>query len=356
MLNLLIYLCLIPLLIYLKKSRGAFIISSLFLFEVFGWSEDCPDRSSYEIRYEQYDDDFLLKVTEPLYTLTMKFFHALNLTFTDTVIVFALIFLISLYWFIKHTTRNTNIVVALFMISVFPFLIVLLRTTYALTFVLPAFYLILYKENTLKNRLWFALIIIIASMIHAMCVLYLVFLFPVNVNFVKIKKFVKVFLPIVFILIGFITLTVLPWLMNLMGLSEKSELFMADTNSESNKLIQFILASFRVLSVIALPLGINYILRSKRNVQMTTAQKRILVVNWFSLLLIPLLAISHDLFRLMFVFCIINFAFASDFYKYKYCRYWTLFCTCNIGYWFIWRPYFHDVFFVTITHNRLIPF
>lgn len=326
-----------------KNSRMTFALSFLYLWMVFGLSSFTVDRGIYEGRYYDYDSQWMSSITEPLYTFTMWIFHQLNFDLVDLYLSLSFIFLCSLYFYIHHHAVNRCTTIAFILISIYPLQMCLLRITYAFTFVLLGIHILLYTRYKYRVIAFFALLLV-ASLIHSVCILYSFMLLP---YFIPVKKHKMIFL---ICLCGGILFTVsvesLPELLAFMkiedfDLSKKSEVFLEDTASSSNRIITYLLALLRVLSVVLLPIGLFFILRLKRKLYLLTGNDRfILTVNYFSLLFAPMLYISHDLYRIFFVIAILNFCMASRLFYIRGCRTYVFVCVLNVGYWFIWRPYF----------------
>lgn len=141
--------------------------------------------------------------------------------------------------------------------------------------------------------------------------------------------------------------------MSYVNLEDKMELFLGDTEDSENRTVSFILAALRLVSVIALPVGISKLLEKKGKIVLSDEDNKIVLMNVLSLYLLPLLYLSHDLYRIMYVFAIMDFCMATHYIRYKKIFLYTILCAVNIGYWFIWRPYFKDVFLTAFTDNLL---
>lgn len=320
---------------------------------IFGWNDNNPDKEIYRTRFELYDD-WMSNITEPLYTFTISIFHQADVSFQGSYIIISLFFLSILSFYICKTCKYKSFVLALILISVYALIVVLFRMTYAITFVLIGMYFFIHsKFSTRIKSLIMAIFITLASLVHSMCIIYFLLFIPYFINKRNLKLCFFIYIPITFILIGFIEHSLLPSIMNKMNLDQKMDIFLGDTNNTQNKYIQYILASLRVISVIILPLGISYIADKTKSIKIAPKDKKIIDINWFSLFIIPLLYISHDLYRIMFILVIIDFCMASNYIRHRSILLYTIVCACNIGYWFIWRPYFENVFLAVFTSNLL---
>ena len=132
----------------------------------------------------------------------------------------------------------------------------------------------------------------------------------------------------------------------------KEGLFLGDTNNgEGSKVIQFILAALRCLSVLVIPFGIKYL---DKKIIYNNIEEKILDVNLILFSLIPMLFISHDLYRVFYVISIVNFCMISKYLYRKKILYFAIFCGINIGYWFYIRPYFEKTFWTIFTNNLIL--
>lgn len=342
-----------------KNSKVAFFLSFFYLWMVFGLSSFTIDRGIYEGRYYNYDSQWMNSITEPLYSYTMELFHTFHFDLVDLYVTLSFIYLFSLYFFINKHAKNRCAVIAFILISIYPLQMCLLRTTYAFAFVLPAIHILLYSRSKYRPIV-FLLLLLVASLIHSVCILFgfmlLPYLFP--------KRLHKNLFIICFgaAVVFTVSLNSLPQLLSVVAieyfdLSKKSEVFLSDTNNTSHKAIQYILALLRVLSVVIIPIGLHFLLRLKKKLYLFEEKDWLLLsINYFSLIFAPLLYISHDLYRIFFVIAILNFCMASRFFYVRGYRGYVFACVLNIGYWFIWRPYFKVAYWDTYMSNYVYQY
>ena len=334
-----------------RKTKIVFFLSFLYLWFVFGWCSYTPDMEIYRWRYEEYDSEWMEMITEPGYSMAMGMFHKHGFHLPDIYIFISFFFLLSLYFYVYKSTKNRSAVIGLILISIYPLLVTLLRTTFAFTLDFIAFYILINYETKIRF-LFFSLLIVLATQIHSLSILYLVFMGALFIKGENLNKIVLIALGCSQVAITLASV-LMPDVMAMFDMTEKTEQFMEDTEAEANKLVQFLLAVFRILSVVIIPFGIQFILK-KKNIVFSNKEKVIMDMNKVGLLVIPLLVISHDLYRVFFVFAVINFCFAANYMKNKRCFWFTLLAACNVGYWFIWRPYFEQVFYSVYTRNYLL--
>ena len=348
---------LIPMIILLlsfKKSKVITFFGLLYMWIVFGFNSKNPDRSVYEDRYNLYDSWFD-NFTEPLFTFSMKTFNAFHFHFQSLYLFVGAFFLLSTFIYIAKTTKNANFVLGLILISTYAMHVVLIRTTYAIIFEIPALYVLLYEKFTMMRRLViFFTLTIIACLIHAMCALYLLLLIPFFISRKKLTIYLWLIFPLIFIMLDQIGREYLPHIMNKLGFIQKTEMVLE--RKSSNKTIAFLLANLRLLSVTVFPILYNWYNNhrpAKYKIVLSSVEIRIININIFMLCLIPLLYISLDLYRLLYIICIVNFCMISNHLKEKGMTLCSILYAMNIGYWFIWRPYFHDVIVTVFSNNFL---
>lgn len=332
------------------KSTYVFILMSIFMLIVFGLNTFTLDRDIYEDRFLNYDEDYFLLNTEPIYTLFIRAFHHISLNYQAFIFAHGLIFVTSLAIFVykSSSAKYKNIVLALYLMAVFSFNVDLMRSSLAMAISLWAFYALIDKHNVIL----FSLLTIFASTIHAMCVIYFIFLIPYYLKLETIKKLVLIVTPVTLVLMAIISQYLLQ-LSFVIGMGDKVENVYEEMESGStNQMITFLLAVARLLPVILLYLFSFYFIK-KKNVILPTEQIVVCKMNLFAICTIPLLLFSHDFFRLYFLFFLLNLCAISPFLRLKKV-YWTA-CLGSlvVGYFFVWRPYFKHMFLDIFNNNIL---
>ncbi len=351
--GILLLLLLVSLQFNKKKSKLLSILSFIFMWIIFGWNEENPDKHIYKDRFDLYDTSWFVTITEPLYTFTIHLFHYYQFTFQESYIIISFFFLSILFFYIKKTTCYRNFALAMILISIYAMIVVLFRTTYAISFILIGFYILLYTNLNLTKKIFIYFgLVLIAAFIHSMCIIYLSCIIILLFSRKTIIKLTIIGSICSCIFIVGIASNLLPTFMEYINMAEKATLFLNDTNEASNKFIQFTLAFLRVFSVIIIPLGVYYF-ESNKN-RLNNIDNLIITLNILLISIIPLLYISHDLYRIFYVIAIINYCMASTHITNKKIFKFLIFASINMGYWFIWRPYFVNVFITVFTQNLLI--
>lgn len=334
-----------------RRSYFLYVLSFLFMWFSFGWNTQNPDMEIYKYRFDTYNG-WLETVTEPLYTWTMKYFHGVGITFQESYIIISFLFLCSLFFYISMATKNRNIVIALVLISTYCMLITLFRTTFATMFALVGLYVLIFgKMSKVLRTSVFVGCMLMASCFHSLYYMYLPFAAALWLPRKVLIKYVAISILLISFFVGAIATSLLPDFMSLINMGDKANLFLGDTEqAEGHKAIQFILAALRVFSVIIVPFSIRYI---DKHIKLRENEETILNLNILSLFIVPLLFISHDLYRVFYAISIVNFCMIANYVRNKKIYWFSILASFNVGYWFYIRPYFENTF-VTIFTNNLI--
>ena len=351
--GIILYILFVFVLLFSHKNKALFWLSFIYLWIVYFACTKTFDIQIYIDRYDMYDGWFA-NFTEPLYTASMECFHFCNMKFEHVQMFISFLFLISLYFFINKTTKNKGVVIAFILISIYSFLVDVQRSCYAFSIVLVAFYVFLYGKKTWKSRFVFIALICFACLIHMMSVIFLLFILVDFVHERKLNKYVFVTLIIGILSVGAIYKLV-PELMNIIDMADKGDIFMGNTENTSNKFKQYSFAFLRCSSVVIIPIGIKFIMKKQgKDNLLNQYDKKTINTNILSIVLFPFLYINHDMFRIWFIIAIMNYCMASRFLYIKYVFLFTFLCSLNVAYWFMWRPYFKEMFWDVYMNNYII--
>lgn len=332
-----------------KKSKGLFFLFSLFLVVLFGFNSWTVDRSIYLGRYEFFDEDYFADNTEFLFTFLMNFLNNLGLDFQFFLFLSGLFFTTSLCFYVYKTTLHINYVLSLYLLSVFLFNICLLRVSISFILVIPAFYFYIFRRDNIGFFL-FVLLILLASSFHMMCICYLVILPARYIPSNKLLMLSLIFAFVAIFSLFFIKGLVLEY-SSFVGMNEKLNKSLDVTSETSNPIVAFILAAFRWLSVVLQPLIFYKILSTSERINLKETDIVIININLILISFVPFLFLSHDLYRMTFVIFLVNLCMMSNYIKIKKVKYLMFFLSINVAYWFIWRPYFIDVYIRPMLNN-----
>ena len=130
---------LFPIFITIRNSRFVNCLSIIFAFVLFGWCCSTPDTDIYLGRYYNWDG-WMMNITEPIYTYTVKFFNQLGFSYQSFFILIAFMFITCFFVLVRKLTSKVSYVTGLMLVSIFPMLITLQRSSYAFCFVFLGFY------------------------------------------------------------------------------------------------------------------------------------------------------------------------------------------------------------------------
>lgn len=324
------------------SDKRVFAFTILVIFLVFGFNTWTVDRSIYEGRYNYWDEDFFLENTEPIYSFYIKSLNGLGISFQGFIIISALLFVSVLAFYTQKTTKNFNFALGLYLIAAFMFEVSMLRNTFAFCFMIPAFYFLIYEKSYTK----YVVLTSLACLCHISSVIFFLYL----LCYVKTKTLLKfvalgcLFLfPITYIIKQYI-LEIAP----LLGMEQKADIVFDDMDNGGNLIVVFLLSSFRVLSIVLLCIGTLFILYKYKLA--TKFPVQVFNINLLSLLILPILLVSHDSFRPMFVICLVNVC-AMSVYNYTKVYKFLLLASFNVAYWIYIRPYFVNIFVKPLCEN-----
>ena len=348
MLGLLLLLLFVSLFLTNRSSNSLYIIGFLYLWMVFGWCTKPGDLEIYMERYELWDTDFYLMITEPLYTWTMALLHKLKLDYWDSVKIISFFILFALFFLINKCSHNKNFVLALILLSLYPMMITLFRFSYSSIFTFLSFYCLLYNRTKFKY-LFFIVFVIVASLIHSMNLFYILFIIPYLKSYDYIKRNSIWGLVSVITLVTFF-IKLMPLVLSGLELADKADQISEVTDNEDNKWIMFILSVLKALSIIVLSVFLKWY-ADRHHVSVNKVELSIVKFNIFGIIFIPLIWISFDFYRLYIPLAILNYCMADRFLKYKKVFLVSFLCTMNIGYWIVYRHYFERIFLGVYMNN-----
>lgn len=169
-----LYFVVVILLIIFKKSKWIWTIALVLLWLLFAFNTDNIDRGIYISRLDNYYT--LSSQTEFFFTLIMNFLSTYHIDIQYLYLFTATFFLVVIYKFGEKNSKYFGLALAGYMIAIFFRDVVQLRFTMALIFVyIGVGYHIKITNNTHASLL-FSLFIIMASLIHGACVVFLLFI------------------------------------------------------------------------------------------------------------------------------------------------------------------------------------
>ncbi|MBN1777966.1 MAG: EpsG family protein [Clostridiales bacterium] len=164
----------------------------LFMWVLFGFNLQSPDRASYEFMYGNLYLDSYYSLYEPGFTVLMDICLRLGLSFQGFQVVLATLYVLLIYASIRKYTKYTSYVLALFIIAPFLWYISGIRVALAAAIVIFSFQYLLLGGK--KNTFYFCLGIVVSVLFHYSSCLYLLFLLGRKRDFKKRKILVILFL------------------------------------------------------------------------------------------------------------------------------------------------------------------
>ena len=174
-----------------KQNKSIALVSLIMILFVMGFAS--VKFGDLEVYYTYYQrSNFKLSRFEPGYIFINLFFANLGFNFNQFRIVIFVLCSLILYFATKSITKNYNMVVLLYTITLFYFLTVALRFFIAFTFVVYAASLLMKDKK--KNIILFVLLIFVAAQFHASSYIALIYLLCMANG--KALKYINIFLTI----------------------------------------------------------------------------------------------------------------------------------------------------------------
>lgn len=322
MVLLILYFFLIILNILFPKNKALTIIDFVYMWILIGWSYGNADYNLYVSRYS-YPDRYV--TLEPLYVSVEKLFSSYGYDYESFLLIMSFICLLIKFILINKMSSRQNIVIAMYLL--FPFLmdIVQIRSFYASTLVMVAIYVLLQKKK-FSIPVYIALILF-STMIHSLCIVYLVLIIAVLIKTEKLHDFSrKIILAVAgatALLVSGILYKVLYYIATIFGFGTKfAETVIAAgmAYKVTNKMVYmaeiilfFLIANFICLKARKMILSNNYIGNSKK--EYLSGTKLIdfcYKSNYLMLIILPFAWFSGDIYRIQHIFMIILYIAASN--------------------------------------------
>lgn len=312
-----------------KKNKLLLFVVLFFMFIMFAFSYGNADWNIYNNRFDNYLE--LSGETEPLFTLTMKTLHLIGFSYRSFLILLSLASLFVIYFITTRLTKFSNLVLALYFIYPFCFDVTMIRFTYASIFVYLAFYFLLSKPK--RRVLLFSLFILLASLIHFACLLFLLFslleIIPKHKRKAALILMFFVFL-VLFVFVG-LNLSFLTSISFLnIGQKIQNTLTFAGLNYDNSRIIKNI---FKFLIVYCLQIFLLYYI--KRTVNKSSTSSRLLISRQLeqidrifqivkaSILILPFMIVDTDFFRIQIPLLLLTYIALANYFDVRAIKYRT---------------------------------
>lgn len=316
---------------FLKKRQLVLMcVFCAFLWSLYAFSSGNADFDIHQRRFYNYQE--LASQTEWIYSSLMRLFNQCGLDYRAFLIFDSLFVLLVYYRFVNRNTRFPNIVLSLYMIFPFCLDVTMVRYTLAFSVVLCGLDC-LWKSKSIKKYLC---CVFIAFFIHSSMILMLLFLLPCFYEGKKLKRFFVIAL-LGWFLGGFLIelflnsslmKVVLAYIsnMSLFNIGEKSSIVLESSQMKygtedwirygSKIFISFGIMCFIFFQIKRYIKGINDQLSDadEAKVRMIDFASGL---NLVSLLIIPLIVVSADVFRLQLSLSIVFYVAVANYLELK---------------------------------------
>lgn len=317
-----IYICsfmIILLNIFMKNNRVLFFSSIFFMWILAGWSYGTADYFIYSDMYNWSTNASQISNTEIGFSLLMRISYTLGFTFQQFLMIIFAVGLALIGYTIMKNSNTPNMVLAIYFIFTFIINVTQFRQFLATAIFVFSFQYLLSRDR--KSDIKYIIGILLASSIHFSSIFLLLLLVPKKIN---IKK-VIVITSIVTFMLGLLNLinsggyiVSLLEIFNIKLLSKIIQILESSKNNYSWLLI------FRWWVKIIAFFGLFYVTQyfasykesiMKSNSSMETSKadtfnknnSLILRCNIMMLILIPLTAVSVDIYRIQHMLVIWNY-------------------------------------------------
>ena len=176
----------------MPKSKLLFIIEILFNIIIIGGYNGVGDLDNYMYKYK--NDIVTDAIFERLFDITANFFKNAGVSFEMFHLILSIIAICMMGFVIYKLSNKPALTVALFTgFSTFEYALQMKSMCAAAIILLAIYYFykkIYQKKCSLKNRLIYVLLILLATGFHFMSLFFITFLFIDSINIEKIKKIV----------------------------------------------------------------------------------------------------------------------------------------------------------------------
>ena len=151
-----------------------------------GWNYSVAD---YNVYYTRYTSPEKYKTLEPLYLMLQNLGKWVGLGYNAFLAIMSFLFLLIRMVLIKKMSVRQNFVIGLYLL--FPFImdITQIRMFYATTIVLLGIFFLL--QNKKSSDSLFVFFVIMATLVHSSCILYLLLLFAKNIKRLGVDEYIK---------------------------------------------------------------------------------------------------------------------------------------------------------------------
>lgn len=310
----------------LPKNKYVFLGIAIFLWILFGWSNNNADTATYLARYNQYQT--YSSLTEPLFTFIVKIFNLIGFSYQQFLITVAFIYVSVLYFVVNRYSNQGAVVLALYLIFPFCIDIVQVRNTMAFTFILWGFQYLINKDKF--SDIKYIICVALASSIHLSTIAYLGLLIAKRCS-IKKTIIITTIITIILSLAGNLHDILINLASKFVGSDRAISILSRASRYNSYNIMISKMLIFFITFMIVLYFGKKISINKKnqeckvkrRNKKLIEFDRRELIdlvikINILSLLLIPLIPFSIDLYRIQRYMAIFIYIACTQFFAVKF--------------------------------------
>lgn len=291
-----------------KNSKPVFLFQLLVIFLFFAGSANNADYTIYQYRFNNYV--LLANETEPLFTLLIQFCHILGMNYRGFLVLVSFIYTLTLGFFSHRYARSPCFALSLYLIFPACLDVVQVRFTVSCIFVILGFYALLNQKS--KHRfLQFSFLIAIATLFHYSSIFFWLLGFLSLFDKRKIIIWVIAFSFFIF----FIWPSMASLLTNIPIIGSKLQILSTFVSIEYKT--KDLLRSLVWYLVFFISFQFNIYYDRKKLKTTTFFLNKVISFNYASLIIIPLLFLSVDFYRLELPLIFFNYCAISGFFPDK---------------------------------------
>lgn len=292
--------------IIFPKSKLLVILQFLFMFIIFSFSYQRADIGNYTRLYTYINDSYSRNTGFEGYVLLNRFFSNIGIDFQGFLIILGLILLTAICYIFLKFSKRPALCGSLYMMS--PFFSDVAQIRNFIVIVMVSTSLLLLFSNSKWKKLFYVIMIIIASTIQSVALFYLLFIFIDS-------KFMKKIMSNLILILTIATLTllifpyVLPYLPSFLPIS-KLYSYTSDIGSDVRGITTIIILLFLYYLV---QVSVNKI-KNNDNLKGTWIYENsvnILMINAITLISVPFLLYDFQFYRLLRNLLPINYILIS---------------------------------------------
>jgi hypothetical protein len=297
-----------------KNSKVIYLISILFLWILFGWSSGNADSATYLSRFENYNS--LSNETEKIFTKLMEFVHKIGGSYQMFLIIVSMVGLIVIAYITYKFSDNFSFILALYFIFPFVMDVTQIRNYTAFVVLIYGFRYLFCDEKL--SGLKYCICVIIATGCHFSAIVFLIMLVP---KYFDTKKTILFTIVCVIILFSILLLSdfIIKYASLFINPIKVQKVLEVAQNRYNMRTVYK--TWIRIFIFFGTFFYMSYILRCKfkkinnddlKNCRINLNQRKLIVelvskMNIIILIIIPLIIISVDFYRLQQVVSIFNY-------------------------------------------------